>query len=63
VVILAAHVEVVCLPVHLILVVDPAVSKERTNVAVVDKGPAVANEAHIDVDVLLGEVGLDFLGL
>ena len=59
VVILAAHVEVVCLSIQLVLVVTSSVSKERTNVAVVDKGPAVANEAHIDVDVLLGEVDIN----
>ena len=56
-----ANVEVVCIGVHLILIGASAVGQERADIAVVLECPAMTGQLDLDVDALLGEVGLDFL--
>ena len=56
-----SDVEVMGVCIRLVLIRAPTIGQERANIAVMYKGPAMTNKLHINVDALLGEVGLYFL--
>jgi len=61
VIVAPSDVEVVSVGIHLILIRAPTIGQERTDISIMLECPAVTNKLHINVNALLGKMGLYFL--